>query len=79
MVEPMFVSESRQLVVINSALITRLCLIGALFISALLGELLFHSLRGHPQMVMVFLLSTLAASLAAGGVIGLLLTGRREV
>ena len=79
MVEPMLVSESRQLVVIYSALITPLCLIGAFFISALLGELLFHGLRGYLQIVTVFFVSSLAASLAAGGVVGLLLTDRREV
>jgi hypothetical protein len=43
----MFMAESRRGMVIRSALMTPLCLIGAFFIGALCGDLVFNGLSGY--------------------------------
>jgi hypothetical protein len=63
----MWTAENRRAVVVRSALITPLCLIGA------------PGAAERATMLTVMLSSNIAASLVTGGVIGLLLSGRREV
>src|SRR5512147_1823749 len=43
----MLTAESRRSIVIRSALLTPLCLIGTFFVGALFGSLVFSGLPGH--------------------------------
>lgn len=69
----MRMTESRRAPVIQSAIITPLCLIGSFFVGALLGDLVFFGLPGHMQdaaKVSLAALPTLLCVIAGGALWG---------
>jgi hypothetical protein len=65
----MLMTVNRRAIVIRTALMTPLCLIGTFFVGALFGDLLFFGLPGHMQdeaKVMFAVLPALVCVVAGG-------------